>query len=117
VPEELLPSAYAGALSYVQPSLNEGFGLPPLEAMACGTPVIASNVSATPEILGDAAEYFEPESIEDIADKIDKIVNDSKLRINLQRKGFERIKLYTWEENAKKTLKVIQWELAVRNKK
>ena len=117
VPEELLPSAYAGALAYVQPSLNEGFGLPPLEAMACGTPVIASNVSATPEILGDAAEYFEPESIEDIADKIDKIVNDSKLRINLQRKGFERIKLYTWEENAKKTLKVIQWELAVRNKK
>jgi len=117
VPEGLLPSAYAGALSYVQPSLNEGFGLPPLEAMACGTPVIASNVSATPEILGDAAEYFEPESIEDIADKIDKIVNDSRLRINLQRKGFERIKTYTWEENAKKTLGVVNQILKERDQK
>jgi glycosyltransferase involved in cell wall biosynthesis len=117
VPEELLPSAYAGALAYVQPSLNEGFGLPPLEAMACGAPVIASNVSATPEILGDAAEYFEPESVEDIADKIDKIVNDPKLRINLQRRGLERVKLYTWEKNAEKTLKVIQGELRARSKK
>lgn len=116
VPEELLPAAYTGALAYIQPSLNEGFGLPPLEAMACGTPVVASNVSATPEVLGDVALYFEPESVEDIADKISQIVTDSKLRIDLQRKGFERIKLYTWEDNAKKTLKVINNVLGLGSK-
>ena len=107
VSEELLPAAYAGALAYVTPSLNEGFGLPPLEAMSCGIPVIASNVSATPEILGDAAVYFDPYNPDNIADKIKQVVPDLRKRLDLQKKGLERVKLYRWEDNAEKTLKII----------
>ncbi len=107
VPEEFLPAAYAGALAYVQPSLNEGFGWPPLEAMACGTPVIASNVSATPEILGDAALYFDPYNENDIAKKMSLIVDDFKLRLDLQKKGLEQIKNYSWQKTAEIALKVI----------
>lgn len=107
VPEELLSATYAGALAYIQPSLNEGFGLPPLEAMSCGTPVVASNISATPEVLGDAAHYFNPERIDDMADKIEEVAMNQRLRLDLRKKGLERIKLYSWAENAKKTLAVI----------
>ena len=107
VPEEFLPSAYAGAMAYVTPSLNEGFGLPPLEAMACGAPVIAGKISATPEVLGDAAVYFDPYDVNDIAEKISKVTSDLSLRISMRKKGFERIKLYSWQENAKKNLEVI----------
>ncbi len=108
VPEELLPAAYAGAIAYVQPSLNEGFGLPPLEAMSCGTPVTAAKISATPEVLGDAALYFDPESPGDMADKIIDLVSNMKLRLDLQKKGLERIKLYSWQDNVEKTLKMIK---------
>jgi len=108
IPEELLPAAYCGALAYAQPSLSEGFGLPPLEAMACGTPVVAANISATSEVLGDAALYFDPENVKDMAEKIGKIYSDFKLRLELEKKGFEQIKLYSWRENGKKTLEVIK---------
>lgn len=107
IPEELLTAAYAGAIAYVQPSLNEGFGLPPLEAMSCGTPVVASNISATPEILGEAALYFNPEDINDMAEKIERIVCDQRLRLDLRKKGLGQIQKYSWENNAKKTLEVI----------
>lgn len=107
VPEELLPSAYAGAIAYVQPSLNEGFGLPPLEAMACGTPAIAAKISATPEVLGDAALYFDPENTSDMAEKIGEIISNQSQRLDLRDRGLERIKLYSWADTAKKTLKVI----------
>ena len=105
--EELLPAAYAGALAYVTPSLNEGFGLPPLEAMACGAPVVAANISATPEILGKAAEYFDPYNVADIAEKIIEVISNFHLRLDLQKKGFERVKKYFWEKCAKETLGVI----------
>jgi len=108
VAEELLPAAYAGALAYITPSLNEGFGLPPLEAMSCGTPVIAANISATPEVLGDAPLYFDPYKPDDMAEKITAVVSDLKLRLEMQKKGFERIKLYSWQETAKKTSEVIK---------
>jgi glycosyltransferase involved in cell wall biosynthesis len=107
VPEELLSSAYAGAIAYTQSSLNEGFGLPPLEAMACGTPVVAGKISATPEVLGDAAHYFDPENIEDIAMKIEEVLMNQQLRLDLRKRGLDRIKLYSWQDNAKTTLKVI----------
>ncbi|MCX6810350.1 MAG: glycosyltransferase family 1 protein [Candidatus Berkelbacteria bacterium] len=108
VPEELLSAAYAGAIAYTQSSLNEGFGLPPLEAMACGAPVVASNISATPEVLGDAASYFDPENVDDMMMKIEEVVMNQRLRLDLRKRGLERVKLYSWNENAKKTLKIIE---------
>lgn len=105
--EELLPAAYAGALAYITPSLNEGFGLPPLEAMACGAPVIAANISATPEILGKAVEYFDPYNTNDIAEKIAEVISNFRLRLDLRKKGFERVGKYSWEKCAKGTLEVI----------
>ena len=108
VPEELLPAAYAGALAYAQPSLNEGFGLPPLEAMSCGTPVVASNISATPEVLDDAAYYFDPENVDDMAKKIAEVIDNQRLRLDLRKKGLEQVKLYSWTINAKKNLALIE---------
>jgi len=105
VDESELPISYAGALMYCTPSLSEGFGLPSLEAMACGTPVISSNISAMPEVLGDAAEYFDPYNVEDIAKSIGKLACDEKLREQLSRKGLEQVKKYEWSKTAKETLR------------
>ncbi|MFA5157707.1 MAG: glycosyltransferase family 1 protein [Patescibacteria group bacterium] len=113
VPEVLLSAAYAGALAYIQPSLNEGFGLPPLEAMACGAPVIASNISATPEVLEDAAHYFDPENVSNMAKKILEVVDNQRLRLNLRKKGLEQVKKYTWQKNAKKNLMIIEEALEI----
>lgn len=107
VPEELLSAGYAGALAYVQPSLNEGFGLPPLESMACGTPVVAAKISATPEILQDSALYFDPENEGDITKKINEIIENQRLRLDLRKKGLEQVRKYTWQKNAEKNLKII----------
>jgi len=106
VDENELPTVYAGALFYCIPSLSEGFGLPPLEAMACGTPVISSKTSAMPEILGDAAEYFDPYDVEDIEKTMIKLASNKKLRDELSKKGLERTKKYSWSNTAKETLEV-----------
>jgi glycosyltransferase involved in cell wall biosynthesis len=106
VEEEELPIAYAGAIFYVIPSLSEGFGLPPLEAMACGAPVISSKISAMPEILGDAALYFDPYSIEDIADKMKQMAENNELRQHFAHKGLEQASKYSWDNTAKGTLVV-----------
>ena len=108
IDEDELPLAYAGALAYCIPSLSEGFGWPPLEAMACGTPAIASNASCIPEILGDAALYFDPYDVSDIAAKMEDISKDEALRKKLISKGLEQVKKYSWEECAKKTLEAYQ---------
>jgi glycosyltransferase involved in cell wall biosynthesis len=108
IEEEELPVAYAGALAYIIPSLSEGFGLPPLEAMACGTPVLSARTSAMPEILGNAPLYFDPYNISDIANKIEKLVGDKKLQSELSKRGLEQVKKYTWESTAKETLDVYQ---------
>lgn len=102
---------YENASLFVFPSLYEGFGLPPLEAMACGTPVVASNVSALPEILGDAAHYVNPYDIEDIAKGILKVLNDDSYRKELIKKGKKQAKKYTWEKAATK-LKTLIEEIA-----
>jgi glycosyltransferase involved in cell wall biosynthesis len=96
VPESRLPSLYRGAEALVFPSLYEGFGLPLLEAMACGTPVVTSNVTALPEVAGDAALLVDPTSIEQIADAIKRIVRDTTLREQLRKKGLARATQFRW---------------------
>lgn len=103
-----LQKLYSAATQYVFPSLYEGFGLPPLEAMAAGTPVIASNASAIPEVCGKAAEYFDPENVEEMAQKIILVLENDVRRNELIQNGFERIKEFSWDKAAKETLKILE---------
>lgn len=96
VPEEKLPGLYAGAQALVFASLYEGFGLPILEAMACGTPVIASNVTAMPEISGDAALLVDPTSVKQIAGGMEQVLSDNSLRQELREKGLARASQFSW---------------------
>lgn len=108
VKDEDLLILYSEARAYVFPSLMEGFGIPPLDAMACGLPVVSSKASCLPEIYGEAAYYFNPENIEKMAEAIIKVLIDEKLRKQLIKDGHERIKLYSWEKMAKETLKIYE---------
>jgi glycosyltransferase involved in cell wall biosynthesis len=114
VNDEELHLFYKHALCYVLPSLYEGFGLPVLEAMQQGCPVITSNVSSLPEAGGDAALYVNPEDVSDITKKIKDVITDEKLRKQLREKGFEQVKKFSWEKTAQETLKVLE---EVGNKK
>ncbi len=104
VPHEGLPALYRNAEALVFPSLYEGFGLPPLEAMACGTPVIASTAPALPEVIGDAGLMCDPQDAEEIARAMMRIGDDRQLRDSLVARGFERIKLFSWRKTAEETL-------------
>jgi len=104
LPDPDIRDLYHAASALVFPSYCEGFGLPLLEAMACGLPVAASGVSALPEIGGEAAVYFDPENVEDMAAKIILILADDRLRASLQAKGRERAKAFTWQKTARETL-------------
>jgi glycosyltransferase involved in cell wall biosynthesis len=106
VPEAQLPALYSGADALVLPSLWEGFGLPILEAMACDTPVLTSNLSSLVEIAGDAALTVDPRNVEDLADKLHGIVSDDALRERLRQRGRERVKAFSWRENARRTIEV-----------
>jgi glycosyltransferase involved in cell wall biosynthesis len=106
IPEEDLPLLYSGAELFVFPSLYEGFGLPPLEAMSCECPVVSSNASCMPEVLGDACVYFNPYDVEEIAGKIELVLENSSLREELKNKGVERVKLYKPEYFAKNVLQL-----------
>lgn len=110
--EEDLPLVYAGALAYVMPSLAEGFGWPPLEAMACSTPVVSSQVSCMPEILGEAAYYFDPYDTEDMAEALGKILEDKELRTELTQKGLKQVQKYRWEDCARQTLNLYNLTLS-----
>ncbi len=99
---------YKKASLFVFPTLYEGFGLPPIEAMACGCPVVVSNTTSLPEVCGDAAEYVDPSDIKSIADGILKVLGNDKLRIELSKKGIERAKQFTWEKTARATLEIIK---------
>jgi glycosyltransferase involved in cell wall biosynthesis len=103
-----LVTLYSIADLFAFPSFFEGFGMPPLEAMACGTPVITSNVSSLPEFASDAALLVNPENTDEIAQAIMRLLEDEQLRRELQEKGYERAKQYTWERSAKKMLHVYQ---------
>lgn len=106
VPDSELKVLYGNAQAYVFPSLYEGFGLPPLEAMSMGCPVISSDQSSLPEILGEAALYFNPRDQEDVLKKIETIIKNDNLRNKLVERGYKQIKKYNWQEAASKTLKI-----------
>lgn len=108
VPDEDLQLLYKNATCYVLPSLYEGFGLPVLEAMKHGCPVITSNVSSLPEAAGKAALYVDPLDVDDIAKKMSTLINNDKMRKELIEKGKEQIKKFSWEKAAKETLSILQ---------
>jgi glycosyltransferase involved in cell wall biosynthesis len=106
VDDDDLPALYRGAALFIYPSLYEGFGLPVLEAMACGTPVITSNRSSLPEVAGDAALLIDPTQPEALAAAMTTMMNDSQLRQTLRAKGLVRARGFTWDAVAQKTLAV-----------
>jgi len=116
VSDETLACLYSGASVLVYPSLYEGFGLPILEAMACGCPVICSNVSSMPEVAGDAAWLVNPEDACDIATAIDRVVADSDIRRSLIRKGFKRSAEFSWPQTAIKTMALFDTLIASKEK-
>lgn len=112
VDEALLPALYAGAGLFVYPSTYEGFGLPPLEAMASGVPVLVSNRSCLPEVCGDAAEYMDPDDVEGFASILERLLTDEALRNSLIRNGLTRARLFTWERCMEGT--VLAYKAAAR---
>lgn len=108
VSDQELTSLYKGASAFVYPSFYEGFGIPPLEAQACGCPVIVSNVASLPEVCGDSALYCSPFEVADIARQIERLLADTHLAQALSEKGYKNIARYSWESSATKLCKVIQ---------
>jgi glycosyltransferase involved in cell wall biosynthesis len=108
VPAEHLPALYAGAMMLVLPSFHEGFGMPAVEAMACGTPVVVTNRGSVPEVVGNAGIFIEPDSVESIVSGIEKLLNDSTLRDELRQKGLERANEFTWQRTAEIALQTYQ---------
>ena len=108
VPDDVMPALMSGAEIFIYPSLYEGFGLPPLEAMACGTPVITSNVSSLPEVVGDAALMVDPHDVVALADAMHRVLTDRELREEMRRRGLERANEFSWEETARQTLRVYE---------
>ena len=104
VADEDLPAVYAGAVVTVEPSLYEGFGLPVLEAMACGSPVAASKASSLPGVGGDAAQYFDPEDIDSISDCLRRVVGDASLCEEMRSRGIARARLFSWDRTARATV-------------
>lgn len=100
-----LPLLYNSADIFVFPTLYEGFGMPPLEAMACGIPVITSNVASIPEVVGDAAIMVDPKNVKSLTDALIKLIENDKLRQEMKEKGLARARHFTWEDCAKRTLK------------
>lgn len=103
-----LVDLYRRASLFVFPSFYEGFGLPPLEAMACGCPVVVSKVASLPEVCGDAAYYVNPYNVESIAEGMYRVATDQGLREGMIEKGFQRVKQFSWEKSAKEHLKVFE---------
>lgn len=106
--DDVLAGLYASAAAFVYPSLYEGFGIPPLEAMSYDCPVVCANTSSIPEVVGDAAEMFDPYSIDDMRAAIEKVVLSKDYSASLISKGRERVRLFSWEKCAQETLAVYQ---------
>lgn len=100
VPAADMNPLMCGALAFVFPSIYEGFGMPPLEAMACGVPVLASDAASLPEVTGDCAVICDAYSEESIADGLEKLYSNDELRADLSRRGLERARGFTWERSA-----------------
>ena len=108
VTQKDLVSLYSLADMFVYPSLYEGFGFPPLEAMACEVPVLSSNISSMPEVLGDAAILVDPYSIDEITTAMSRVLSDDDLRKRLVERGLERIKQFSWQKSVERLLKVFE---------
>jgi glycosyltransferase involved in cell wall biosynthesis len=108
VPDELLPALYSGAIASLYLSLYEGFGLPPLEAMACGTPVLTSNVTSLPEVVGNAGITVDPYDTDAIGEALIRLVADSGLRLELRRLGLEQARRFSWDKTADETWQVLE---------
>ena len=102
--DRLLQTIYAGAQIFVYPSLYEGFGIPPLEAMQCGAPVVASRSSSIPEVVGDAARLFDPTSLEDLVEALLELLDSSSLREIHIARGRERVLQFSWSQTASQTI-------------
>jgi glycosyltransferase involved in cell wall biosynthesis len=98
-----MAAVYSGADAFIYPSLYEGFGIPLLEAMACGTPVVAARAASMPEVAGDAAEYVDPLDVESMAEGMLRVLGDAHRAKELRAAGFERVKAFTWERTARET--------------
>jgi glycosyltransferase involved in cell wall biosynthesis len=106
VPDEELHKLYVAARCLIHPAHYEGFGLPPLEAMACGTPTIVSNISSLPEVVGDAALLVDPRDPEELAVAMQRLLSDDDLHAELSEKGLQRARVFSWERAARRTLDV-----------
>lgn len=108
-----IATLYSGAEAVVFPSLYEGFGFPVLEGMACGTPVVTSNVSSLPEVAGDAAIMVNPYDVEAIVDAIRRVLDDGELRASMIERGFAQAAKFTWENSAKELLQIYRNQLGI----
>src|SRR5437660_5600588 len=108
VPERDLPALYSGAISFVYPSFFEGFGLPVVEAMQCGVPVLAGNQTSLPEVVGDAGLLFDPFDTKALIDALTRVIDDTELRRTLSEKGLRRAKHFSWRTTAQLTLGAYQ---------
>lgn len=108
VDDDELVRLYSNAQCFVYPSLYEGFGIPPLEAQACGCPCVVSNAASLPEVCGDSVVYCDPYSVDDIADKISMVLSSKALQDELRTKGFENIKRFSWEKSAQQIIHIIE---------
>jgi glycosyltransferase involved in cell wall biosynthesis len=100
VPDTDLPALYSGATAFVFPSFYEGFGIPPLEAMACGAPVVTSNCSSLPEVVGNDAILIDPKDVRALSEAMKKMASDLNLRNNLSERGLNRARLFSWDRSA-----------------
>ncbi|NOQ94227.1 MAG: glycosyltransferase, partial [Methylophaga sp.] len=104
--DNMLAVYYKNAAVFVYPSLYEGFGIPPLEAMALGCPVICSNTSSIPEVVGDSGEYFDPQSIESMSVAVENVLQSTERHAELIRKGFIKCAEYSWDRCAAETMDI-----------
>ena len=108
LPREDLVPLYAGAALFVYPSLYEGFGMPLLEAMASGVPIVAAKTSSIPEVIGNAGILVDPLNISEMAEAVRRVLSDPSLRASLTEKGIQRARGFTWERAAQETLRIYQ---------
>ncbi len=112
IEEEDKPAVYSGASLFVSPSLYEGFGLPPLEAMSCGAPVVCSNRSSLPEVVGDAAITVDPDNLHALVDAMRRVLSDDALQADLRARSLQRARQFSWKKTAEETLAVYEETLA-----
>ncbi|MGV0024197.1 glycosyltransferase family 4 protein [Phormidesmis priestleyi] len=113
IPDQDLSAIYSGASVFVYPSLYEGFGLPPLEAMQCGTPVITSNTSSLPEVVGDAGIMIDPHQEDELCQALSKVLNSAELRSEMSQKSLQRASQFSWKKCAEQTAEIYQ--IAINN--